>query len=90
VLSSEGIGETGMKQEVRNERALAVFNRVQSKLSGTFFFCRVNEVSLSNVLVYLLGRDFNPEEALNVHDQVMKLIEQATSYENLCQCFFGW
>ncbi|KAJ2934856.1 hypothetical protein H1R20_g2275, partial [Candolleomyces eurysporus] len=56
-------------QEVRNERALHVYNRVQNKLTG---------------------RDFNPNVVLTVSAQVDKLIEQATSLENLCQCFSGW
>ncbi len=38
----------------------------------------------------LLGRDFNPDEVLTVPAQVDKLIIQATSLENLCQCFSGW
>ncbi|KAI0078720.1 phosphatidylinositol 3-kinase [Panus rudis PR-1116 ss-1] len=56
-------------QEVRNERALFVYNRVQQKLTG---------------------RDFNPDVSLKVPQQVDKLILQATSIENLCQCFSGW
>ncbi|KAF8892145.1 phosphatidylinositol 3-kinase [Infundibulicybe gibba] len=56
-------------QEVRNERALFVYNRVQKKLTG---------------------RDFNPDVTLSVAAQVDKLIAQATSFENLCQCFSGW
>ncbi|KAI0793741.1 atypical/PIKK/FRAP protein kinase [Fomes fomentarius] len=56
-------------QEVRNERALFVYRRVQDKLTG---------------------RDFNPDEVLTVPAQVDKLILQATSLENLCQCFSGW
>ena len=57
---------------MRNERALTVYNRVQSKLTG---------------------RDFNTdpsEPALSVAAQVDRLIIQATSLENLCQCFSGW
>jgi len=61
--------EPGAKQEVRNERALLVYNRVQHKLTG---------------------RDFNPDIVLTVPEQVDKLILQATSLENLCQCFSGW
>jgi FKBP12-rapamycin complex-associated protein len=53
----------------RNDRALAVLNRVQHKLTG---------------------RDFNPNVVLSVQAQVDKLILQATSLENLCQCFSGW
>jgi FKBP12-rapamycin complex-associated protein len=53
----------------RNDRALAVLNRVQHKLTG---------------------RDFDPNVVLTAQDQVDKLILQATSLENLCQCFSGW
>ncbi|EIN09563.1 FAT-domain-containing protein [Punctularia strigosozonata HHB-11173 SS5] len=67
-IFNENVGE-GVKQEVRNERALFVYNRVQQKLTG---------------------RDFDPEVALDVPAQVDKLILQATSLENLCQCFSGW
>lgn len=38
----------------------------------------------------LQGRDFNPDEVLTVPAQVEKLILQATSIENLSQCFSGW
>lgn len=67
-IFNEAEGQPGA-QEVRNERALFVYNRVQHKLTG---------------------RDFNPDVALSVNDQVGRLIEQATSFENLCQCFSGW
>lgn len=38
----------------------------------------------------LTGRDFKPDRPLDVPSQVEKLIQQATSYENLCQCWIGW
>ncbi|CAL4086221.1 unnamed protein product, partial [Meganyctiphanes norvegica] len=38
----------------------------------------------------LTGRDFSHEESLDVHKQVELLIAQATSHENLCQCYIGW
>ncbi|KAG6827657.1 hypothetical protein H0H92_010880 [Tricholoma furcatifolium] len=62
-------GDQPGAQEVRNERALFVYNRVQNKLTG---------------------RDFNPDVTLDIETQVERLIEQATSFENLCQCFSGW
>ncbi|EJD07323.1 atypical/PIKK/FRAP protein kinase [Fomitiporia mediterranea MF3/22] len=68
-IFNEALGEPGARQEVRNERALFVYNRVQHKLTG---------------------RDFNPDVELTVPQQVEKLISQATSLENLCQCFSGW
>ncbi|KAF7308508.1 Serine/threonine-protein kinase TOR [Mycena chlorophos] len=44
----------------------------------------------NRVQAKLTGRDFDPEVALSVEDQVGKLIFQAMSLENLCQCFAGW
>merc|ERR1719410_2736261 len=38
----------------------------------------------------LTGKDFNTEESLEVCEQVELLISQATSHENLCQCYIGW
>ncbi|GHJ88255.1 hypothetical protein NliqN6_4657 [Naganishia liquefaciens] len=38
----------------------------------------------------LTGRDFKQNVVLPVQDQVELLIIQATSLENLCQCFIGW
>ncbi|CEQ40386.1 SPOSA6832_01995, partial [Sporobolomyces salmonicolor] len=38
----------------------------------------------------LTGRDFKPTVVLSINDQVDKLIAQATSLENLSQCFIGW
>jgi FKBP12-rapamycin complex-associated protein len=38
----------------------------------------------------LSGRDFKPSQTLDVSTQVDKLIQEARSIENLCQCFIGW
>ena len=54
--------------EVLNQRALAVIDRVRSKLAGT---------------------DFS-DETLPVSNQVNRLIEQATSDENLSVAYVGW
>ncbi|KAL6080518.1 Serine/threonine-protein kinase tor1 [Balamuthia mandrillaris] len=45
---------------------------------------------IDRVSAKLRGRDFSPRESLDVHSQVQRLIEQATSHENLCQCYIGW
>jgi len=37
----------------------------------------------------LTGRDFGVDP-LDIPEQVQKLILQATSHENLCQCYIGW
>lgn len=38
----------------------------------------------------LTGNDFHHEKMINVERQVQLLIEQASSHENLCQCYIGW
>ncbi len=48
---------------------------------------------LSRVKEKLTGRDFSTgtrTEELNVPDQVDRLLQQATSLENLCQHYIGW
>jgi len=85
-LLSEAQGQPGA-QEVRNERALFVYNRVQHKLTGQ---SSQSHYLMNVYLRFLLGRDFNPDVTLTVSAQVDKLIIQATSLENLCQCFSGW
>ena len=45
---------------------------------------------LARVKDKLMGRDFKPEEELNVERQVAKLVAQATNVENLCQHYIGW
>lgn len=70
-------GEEGAQNESEhelNERALVVIGRVHNKLTGRDF----DDASTLN------------QPPLNVKEQVNKLILQATSHENLCQCFQGW
>ncbi|KAI9209819.1 armadillo-type protein [Polychytrium aggregatum] len=45
---------------------------------------------VSRISNKLTGRDFKPNVVLDVPSQVQKLIMEATSLENLCQCFQGW
>ncbi|KAK7869671.1 hypothetical protein R5R35_010033 [Gryllus longicercus] len=45
---------------------------------------------ITRVREKLTGRDFSHEEMLTVQKQVDLLIQQATSNENLCQCYIGW
>lgn len=44
----------------------------------------------SRVRDKLTGNDFPQQETLDVPEQVDLLIQQATSNENLCQCYIGW
>jgi FKBP12-rapamycin complex-associated protein len=45
---------------------------------------------IERVASKLRGRDFSKEQSLDVPQQVQRLIDQATSHENLCQCYIGW
>ncbi|KAF9971895.1 phosphatidylinositol kinase- protein kinase tor1, partial [Actinomortierella ambigua] len=45
---------------------------------------------INRVTNKLTGRDFKPDRPLDVPSQVEKLIQQATSFENLCGCWVGW
>ncbi len=45
---------------------------------------------LDRVAQKLTGRDFKPNEELDVIAQVNKLISEATKLENLCQHYIGW
>ena len=38
----------------------------------------------------LTGRDFNPNIVLTVPEQIERLVQDATSMENLCVAFIGW
>jgi serine/threonine-protein kinase mTOR len=84
---ADAIGDMAMRQEVRNDRAVAVYQRVQAKLTGRDL-CHLRPCPA--VSVAFTGRDFDPNITLTVPAQVNKLIAQATSIENLCQCFSGW
>lgn len=45
---------------------------------------------VARVQAKLSGRDFSRDERLGVTDQIQRLIMQATSHENLAQCYLGW
>lgn len=55
-------------------RALEVVNRIQAKLTGRDF----------------LKPDDDESEDFTIEQQVDRLIQEATSIENLCQLFTGW
>lgn len=45
---------------------------------------------LNRVKDKLTGKDFGDTDPTDEINQVDLLIKQATSSENLCQCFIGW
>eukprot|EP01116_Phalansterium_solitarium_P018594 TRINITY_DN4988_c0_g1_i2.p1 TRINITY_DN4988_c0_g1~~TRINITY_DN4988_c0_g1_i2.p1 ORF type:complete len:2361 (-),score=824.80 TRINITY_DN4988_c0_g1_i2:390-7472(-) len=44
---------------------------------------------INRVSKKLTGRDFG-NETLGIAEQVQRVIDQATSHENLCECYVGW
>lgn len=82
----QAVGQLGDANEVLNERAVAVMERMKNKLTGHDFMP-------TNTASHMLdprgdGREVEP--GLNVKTQVQKLITQAMSHENLCQSYVGW
>jgi hypothetical protein len=63
-----------VNEQLINERGLRVLQRVLDKLTGLDFAPAAD----------------GPAVALDVPEQIDRLIKQATSNENLCVCFFGW
>ncbi|KAI9272821.1 armadillo-type protein [Phascolomyces articulosus] len=91
-VANEGIGEDAHRNFSVSRRlnrieveAVANENAQGPEMLNTRAVAVVNRVSNK-----LTGRDFNPRDTLDVPTQVDKLIQQATSLENLCQCYIGW
>ncbi len=72
----EALHQMGDANEVLNSRAVAVMQRMSDKLMGR-----------DGPSEGLAG---NGAESDSVPAQVQRLIEQATSHENLCQSYIGW
>ncbi|XP_021776173.1 serine/threonine-protein kinase TOR-like [Chenopodium quinoa] len=93
----QAVNQLGDANEVLNERAVMVMARMSNKLTGRDF----STVSASTVAGqgaadssktsnFAAGDSREVEHGLSVKLQVQKLIDQATSYENLCQNYVGW
>ncbi|KAL0486429.1 phosphatidylinositol kinase-related protein kinase TOR [Acrasis kona] len=75
--------ENDIAPNTLNKRALNVIHRISNKLNGRDF-----DVEL---MMERGGEDGGDDiRVLDVPDQVQRLIEQATSNANLCQCYVGW
>jgi hypothetical protein len=68
------------KQEELTEKALQVVRRVMDKLDGLDFVDHQSKVEAASRHI----------AALDVEEQVDKLICQAMANENLCLSYFGW
>lgn len=73
----EAYGQLGDANEVLNERAISVMQRMRHKLCGQDY-----QVEGTN--------NNTPIKSDTVASQVERLISQAISHENLCQSYIGW
>ncbi|XP_010557538.1 PREDICTED: serine/threonine-protein kinase TOR isoform X2 [Tarenaya hassleriana] len=90
----QAVNMLGDANEVLNERAVVVMARMSNKLTGRDFS---TSVTANNPMQHgtdhnnlLVGEPHEVEHGLSVKLQVQKLINQATSHENLCQNYVGW
>ena len=51
---------------------------------------KIAQIVLDRIQDKLSGTDFNPDIVYDVKTQIDKLIQQATSNENLAQSYLGW
>ena len=51
---------------------------------------KIAEIIINRVIEKLTGMDFNTEYRISSEEQVDRLINQATSNENLAQSYLGW
>ncbi|KAL3940838.1 MAG: hypothetical protein SGBAC_004688 [Bacillariaceae sp.] len=91
VAASGSVARSRMERSIRQRELLSILE------DGLAHDEVLNEKALTvirRVQDKLTGTDFPDREddlgALDVSDQVQRLIVQATSVENLCQLFIGW
>jgi len=77
--ATSGAGEDAAaaesESELLNAKAVTVIGRVENKLTGRDF---AHEIGAKE------------SKVLTVQAQVERLLRQATSHANLCQCYIGW
>ncbi|KAH9605868.1 hypothetical protein KSS87_023466 [Heliosperma pusillum] len=90
----QAVHQLGDANEVLNERAVMVMARMSNKLTGRDFSTASTVTSASQLTLDssnpVSGDAREVEHGLSVKLQVQKLIDQATSYENLCQNYVGY
>ncbi|KAK9677349.1 hypothetical protein RND81_11G138000 [Saponaria officinalis] len=90
----QAVNQLGDANEVLNERAVMVMARMSNKLTGRDFSTVSTAAGASQSTTdssnQASGDSREVEHGLSVKLQVQKLIDQATSHENLCQNYVGW
>ncbi|XP_050232506.1 serine/threonine-protein kinase TOR isoform X2 [Mercurialis annua] len=89
------VNQLGDANEVLNERAVVVMARMSNKLTGRDFSpsSSLSASSIQHAVDHtslIAGDTREVEHGLSVKLQVQKLINQASSHENLCQNYVGW
>jgi FKBP12-rapamycin complex-associated protein len=82
-----------VQHEVPNRKAATNMQQLHSMDNGNHEPEALNKKAVSiinRVRDKLTGNDFPNRGVLDVKTQVELLIDQATSYENLCQGYIGW
>lgn len=82
----------GAPRQDMSARVLTVINRVSNKLTGRDFDRTIRQGPSGSTFVLppTPGVALATSRPLTVTEQVHRLILQATSVENLCQCYIGW
>ena len=87
--NQEDINELEKKRIGSDERQL--YNELEEKDDiESDELNQIAKIVLERISDKLNGTDFNKNEELKVKEQVNRLIEQATSHENLSQSYLGW
>lgn len=91
----QAVNQLGDANEVLNERAVVVMDRMSKKLTGRDFStcspASTGSIQLGIDQTTLISGDTREiDHGLSVKLQVQKLIIQATSHENLCQNYVGY
>ncbi|KAJ5076740.1 serine/threonine-protein kinase mtor [Anaeramoeba ignava] len=83
---------TDTKKPIRTESEKSSFDRTFSNfnLSTTEAPNQKALDIIDRISNKLNGRDFRKDTRLDPQKQIELLIQQATSHENLCQCYIGW
>ena len=96
---SDSIADSGadllesVQHEVPNRKMTTNIEQLHSMEKGSHEPEALNKKAVSiinRVRDKLTGKDFPNRDVLDVKTQVELLIDQATSYENLCQGYIGW
>lgn len=91
-LSIPTFGLEKKRANPQDELSSSLYKRLIAPESEPEIPDQVNKRALkviNRVNLKLTGRDFGHTE-VDVPQQVRSLIDQATSHENLCQCYIGW